>query len=96
MVLIFETVKEMTQPEIMAVLYRMVEAIQRQQAALQAHTDETPSLWQLLQKVRDPAVRRGLGRALSTLSAVSDVDVGPPRRFVPDDREHERETKGDT
>jgi len=95
-VLILETVKEMTQPEIMAVLYRMVAAIQKEQAALQAHTDETPSLLELLRKVRDPAVRRGLGRALSTLGAVSDVDVGPPRRFVANaQRDHERDNEGD-
>ena len=95
-VLILETVKEMTQPEIMAVLYRMVAAIQKEQAALQAHTDETPSLLELLRKVRDPAVRRGLGRALSTLGAVSDVDVGPPRRFVANaERDHERDNEGD-
>ena len=81
-VLILETVKEMTQPEIMAVLYRMIEAMQRQQAAMQIEPDDPPSVWQLLRRMRKPEVRRGLGRALNTLSAVSSVDVGPPREFV--------------
>jgi uncharacterized protein YjgD (DUF1641 family) len=82
-VLILETVKEMTQPEIMAVLYRMIEAIQRQQARMALEPEEPPSVWQLLKRMRDPEVRRGLGRALHTLGAVSDVDVGPPRKYLP-------------
>ena len=39
-VLILQTVKEMTQPEIMAILYRMIEAIQRQQAVIEAEPEE--------------------------------------------------------
>jgi uncharacterized protein YjgD (DUF1641 family) len=81
-VLILETVKEMTQPEIMAVLYRMIEAVQRQQEQLQEEPPDPPSLFGLLRRMRDPEIRRGLGRALNTLSAVSDVDTGPPRKFV--------------
>ena len=81
-VLILETVKEMTQPEIMAVLYRMIEAVQRQQEQFQREPDEPPSLFGLMKRMRDPEIRRGLGRALNTLSAVSDVDTGPPRKFV--------------
>ncbi|MDJ0923779.1 MAG: DUF1641 domain-containing protein [Acidimicrobiia bacterium] len=81
-VLILETIKEMTQPEIMAILYRMIEAVQRQQAQLAEEPEEPPSLFGLLRRMRDPEIRRGLGRALNTLSAVSDVDTGPPRRFV--------------
>lgn len=96
-VLILETVKEMTQPEIMAVLYRMIEAMQRQQAAMQVEPDEPPSTWQLLRRMRQPEVRRGLGRALNTLSAVSSVDVGPPRAFVTDPTpEIQNETEGGT
>lgn len=88
-VLILETVKEMTQPEIMAVLYRMIEAVQRQQTAMQEEAGEPPSLRQLLKKMRDPDVRRGLGRALDTVSAVSTVDTGPPQRFVQQTNEHQ-------
>jgi uncharacterized protein YjgD (DUF1641 family) len=93
-VLILETVKEMTQPEIMAVLYRMIEAVQRQQEALQAEPAEPPSLWQLLKKMRDPDVRRGLGRALDTVSAVSTVDTGPPRAFVSQANQETNEHQG--
>ena len=81
-VLILETVKEMTQPEIMAVLYRMIEAVQRQQQQLEDEPTDPPGLFALVRRMRDPEIRRGLGRALNTLSAVSDVDTGPPRKFV--------------
>lgn len=89
-VLILETVKEMTQPEIMAVAYRMIEAIHRQQEQLDAMADETPSMWSLLRRMSDPEVRRGLGRALTTLSAVSNVDTGPPRKFVFDHNQDDK------
>lgn len=81
-VLILETVKEMTQPEIMAVLYRMIEAVQRQQQQLAQEPADPPGMLALLRRMRDPEIRRGLGRALNTLSAVSEVDTGPPRKFV--------------
>jgi len=73
-VLILETVKEMTQPEIMAALYRMIEAVQRQQQSIEAESGEPPSLIALAKQVRDPDVRRGLGRAIDTLRAVSESD----------------------
>ncbi len=81
-VLILETVKEMTQPEIMAVVYRMIEAVQRQQHEMETEPDDPPSMFQLIRRMRDPEIRRGMSRALNTLRAVSDVDTGPPRKFV--------------
>jgi len=81
-VLILQTVKEMTQPEIMAVAYRMIEAIHHQQERMDAEPDQPPSTWSLIRRLTDPEVRRGLGRALTTLSAVSNVETGPPRKFV--------------
>ena len=95
-VLILETVKEMTQPEIMAVLYRMIEAVQRQQAQLAEEPEEPPGLFALARRMRDPEIRRGLARALNTLSAVSDVDTGPPRKFVytHDSKKNEDNTVG--
>jgi uncharacterized protein YjgD (DUF1641 family) len=92
-VLILETVKEMTQPEIMAVLYRMIEAVQRQQRQLDAEPDEPPSLFSLMRRMRDPEIRKGLGRALNTLSAVSDVDMGPPRELVQNAEQQEVQDK---
>jgi len=81
-VLILETVKEMTQPEIMAVLYRMIDAIQRQQRQMEQEPGEAPGFFSLLRQMRDPEIRKGIQRALNTLRAVSDIDTGPPRQFV--------------
>ena len=81
-VLILETVKEMTQPEIMAVVYRMIEAVQRQQQQIQEEPADPPSLFALAKQMRDPEIRKGMGRALNTLRAVSTVETGPPRKFV--------------
>ena len=97
-VLILETIKEMTQPEIMAVLYRMIEAVQRQQRQLETEPKEPPSLFTLAKRMRDPEIRRGMARALDTLSAVSDVDTGPPRKFVTkeDQQQDEKESNDST
>jgi len=75
-VLILNVVKEMTQPEIMAVVQKMIAAVDRQRVALEAEPTEPPSLWALARKVRTPEVRRGMDRALATLGAVSDADAG--------------------
>jgi len=80
-VLILETIKEMTQPDVMAALYHMIEAVQRQQRRIAAEPEEPPSLFQLVRKMRDPEIRRGLGRALNTLSAVAEVDTTRPVHF---------------
>lgn len=84
-VLILDTVKELTQPEIMAVLHRMIEAVQHQQEQMALEPEEAPSFFQLAKRLRDPDIRTGLGRALNTLSAVSHVDptAGPARRRSP-------------
>lgn len=81
-VLILETIKEMTQPDVMAALYHMIEAVQRQQQRIAAEPEEPPSLFQLARKMRDPEIRRGLGRALNTLSAVAEVDPTQPVHFA--------------
>ncbi len=75
-VLILETVKEMTQPEVMALLHRMIEAVEKQRAAVDESV-EPPTLWQLAKQARQPAVRRGLSRALDTLAAVSETPSTP-------------------
>lgn len=81
-VLILETVKEMTQPEIMAVVYRMIEAVQRQQRHIEEEPADPPSFFALAKQLRDPEIRKGMRRALDTLRAVSTVETGPPRKFV--------------
>lgn len=80
-VLILETVKEMTQPDVMAALYHMIEAVQKQQQLMEQEPEKPPSLFQLARKLRDPEIRRGMGRALNTLSAVAEVDISQPIHF---------------
>lgn len=60
-VLILDTVKQMTQPEIMQLLSRTVADVQ------DADDGPPPSTFALVRQLRDPEVRRGLGRALAVL-----------------------------
>lgn len=82
-VLILDTVKELTQPEIMGVLHHMIEAVQRQQEQMAAEPAEAPGLFRIALRMRDPEIRKGLNRALNTLSAVSEVDPTNGRRPIP-------------
>ncbi len=66
-VLILQTVKQMTQPEVMGMLRRTAVTIQEGEAAGPVHA---PSTLALLRQMRDPLVRRGLARALATLRAL--------------------------
>jgi uncharacterized protein YjgD (DUF1641 family) len=84
-VLILQTVKEMTQPEVMHMLRRTATAVQSQQQAIANGTEGTPSLWRLLRQMRDPEVRRGLSRAINMLRIVAADGPQTP----------DQETKGD-
>ncbi len=75
-VAMLEALREVTQPEMLAFVGRMVDAVQAEQAAVEMETAEPPSLWALARQVRDPEVRRGMARALHTLRAVS-LETGP-------------------
>lgn len=66
-VLILETVKEMTQPEVM-------ELLQRTAHSLEEEVTETPSTFALLRQMRDPEVKRGLARMLQVLRSFSDAN----------------------
>lgn len=77
-VTILQTVREITQPEMLTLLGRMVGAVKAEQAAVDAEPEDAPSLFALMRQLRDPAVRRGMARALHTLRAVS-VETGPAR-----------------
>jgi len=70
---ILDTVKELTQPEILALLNRAVDAVERQRLLAEQESDEPPSLWHLARQARTPEVRRGLARAMGTLAAMNDV-----------------------
>lgn len=75
-VTILNTVKEITQPEMLVLLQRMIDALQRQQYVIENETAQPPSVWALLKKMRDPDVRRGINRALTTLGSVT-AETGP-------------------
>jgi uncharacterized protein YjgD (DUF1641 family) len=63
-VLILDTIKQMTQPDVMAMLQRTVDVAREPEPA------EPPSLFALLKEMREPEVRRGLARAISMLRSV--------------------------
>lgn len=63
--LILQTVKEMTQPEIMGMVRRTASNVREQEPP------EDITLWNLLKQMRDPAVKRGLAKALMTLRSIS-------------------------
>lgn len=68
-VLILDTVKEMTQPEVMTMLRRTFHTVGEPDVS-----QEPPSTWALLREMKDPQVRRGLARVLTMLRSVGDDD----------------------
>jgi uncharacterized protein YjgD (DUF1641 family) len=72
-----EIVKDLTQPEMLAVAERLLDIVQSQAQAAELEPEEPPSLFALAGKMRDPEVRMGLARALNTFKAVSasETDV---------------------
>lgn len=70
-VTILETVREVTQPELLTLLGRMIEAVQAEQRLIEDDHGDAPSFWAIAKELRDPDVRRGMARALHTLKAVS-------------------------
>lgn len=66
-VLILNTVKEMTQPEVMNLLSRTALEVQETE---DAPVGPAPSTLALLRQMRDPEVRRGLARALVVLRSL--------------------------
>jgi len=70
-----DIVKNLTQPEMLAVATRMLDAVQRQQAAAELEPAEPPGLFALAGQMRDPEVRRGLARALNTFKVVSATEA---------------------
>lgn len=70
-----DIVKDLTQPEMLAVAQRLLDVVQRQQQVAELEPTEPPSLLALAGRMRDPEVRRGLGRALNTFKAVSAVET---------------------
>lgn len=75
-VFILQTVKEMTQPEVMGMLQGTAFAIQETQHEIDEGRDATPSLFGLAKQMRDPEVRRGMDRALGILRTLSNGTNG--------------------
>jgi uncharacterized protein YjgD (DUF1641 family) len=77
-VLILNTLKEMTQPEVMTMLQRTALTAQ--------HMDEPlapPSTLALLRQFRDPEVRRGLGRLMAVLRTLGEASPTTPPNASP-------------
>jgi uncharacterized protein YjgD (DUF1641 family) len=73
-VTILRTVRNLTQPEIMALTNNAL-------GALQSDLPEggNPSLWTLLRDLSDPKVRRGLSRLLNMVKVLADQPTGPSK-----------------
>lgn len=71
---ILNAVKELTQPEVMALLNRTALTIQD----VEETPMEPPSVRSLVKAMRDPQTRRGLGRVLAMLHTVGEQAPGSP------------------
>lgn len=68
-VLILETVKEMTQPELMQMMRSTLHEVgEIEESAV------PPSMWSLLGQMREPEVRRGLARMIALLRSMGSVE----------------------
>ena len=65
-VLILQTVKEMTQPEIMTMMRNTVTVMRDEDSPADV------SMFSILRQLNDPAVKRGLSKTLSVLRTVSE------------------------
>jgi uncharacterized protein YjgD (DUF1641 family) len=72
---ILDTVKSLTQPEMLIIAERALAAAKRQAAAAELEPAVPPSLFALMKMVRDEEVRRGMARALNTFKAVSAAET---------------------
>lgn len=66
-----EIIRDLTQPEMLAVAQRLLAVVHRQSEMATREPEEPPGLFTLMGKLRDPEIRRGMGRALDTFAAVS-------------------------
>lgn len=73
-VTILRTVRNLTQPEIMALTNNALGALQSD-----LPEDGNPSLWTLLRDLSDPKVRRGLSRLLNMVKVLADQPAGPSK-----------------
>ena len=83
---ILDIVKDLTQPDVLAVAQRALDAVHRQTVLAANEDEKPPGLFALAGKLRDPEVRRGMGRALDTLAAVSGADASTAHGPTTEDR----------
>jgi len=74
-VLILNTVKEMTQPEVMSMLRRTFESVQEEEAQFK---ETPPGALSLFREMRDPDVRRGLNKVVHMLRSVGEEPTAEP------------------
>jgi uncharacterized protein YjgD (DUF1641 family) len=85
-VLILQTVREMTQPEVMQMFQRTFTTVQDEEHAEPA---EPPGTLALLMQMRQPEVRRGLSKALHMLRSLGEeTPVAGVAAPTPDKTEH--------
>ena len=75
-------VKDLTQPEMLAVADRLLDVVQRQTRAAELEPEKAPGLIALAGKMRDPEIRLGLARALNTFKAVSASETSVAHDIV--------------
>lgn len=70
-VTILKTVRNMTQPDILALANNAVDAVRDT-----PEWEKDPSAWQLMRELSDPKVRRGMSRMLNMFRALADQTDG--------------------
>lgn len=73
-VTILKTVRNLTQPEIMAMTNNALGALQTDELG-----EQNPSMWALLRDLSDPKVRRGMARLLNMVKVLADQPAGPSK-----------------
>ncbi len=75
-VLILETVKEMTQPEVMQMMQSTFHSVQD----ADQEPAEPPGMLALLRQMRDPEVRRGLAKMIAALRSMGQISGNTQER----------------
>ncbi len=75
-----EIIKDLTQPQMLAMAQRLLDAVHRQAEIAEREPEKPPGLLALAGKMRDPEIRRGIGRTLDTFRAVSTPTPEPEDR----------------
>jgi uncharacterized protein YjgD (DUF1641 family) len=76
-VLMLETFRDLTQPEILRLLRQTAGSVSHPESDVKG---PPPSAFALLRELRDPEVRRGLGRMLELLRSLGAEEPAPPGR----------------